>query len=94
MDLFSVAMNPEAAHCDNREQTGQDPRTMMTNERPVPIKSKSVICDSMESLSIRYAELLRLRKAVRLAESNTKHKPNQKTDNGQSDSDLKAARRS
>jgi hypothetical protein len=45
---------------------------MTANERSIPTNSKSVICDSVQSLSIRYAELLRLRQAVRLAESQTR----------------------
>ena len=66
-------MTPEAVDNDNGEQTGrQGLRAMTANERQIPTRSKSVICDSVQGLSIRYAELLRLRQAVRLPESQTR----------------------
>jgi hypothetical protein len=46
-------MNPEAVYCDNREQTGgQALRAMTANERSIPTNSKSVICDSVQSLLV------------------------------------------
>jgi hypothetical protein len=53
---------------------------MTVNERRIPARSKTLICDSVQSLSVRYAELLRLRNAVRQAESQTGGKNSAKSD--------------
>jgi hypothetical protein len=60
-------MNPKAAHCDNRTMTVSGMATMTDRERLTRTEPQSR--ESAQSLSVRYAELLRLRQEVRQAET-------------------------
>lgn len=70
LDLFFIVVNPEPARCDNRNiKLGRARKTMASSKRRTQTAAEAMNCNSLENLSVRYAELLRLRKAVREAET-------------------------
>jgi hypothetical protein len=60
-------MNPDAARYDNQPVQVKRSETVAAKESPIPTPNS----EETESLTVRYAELLRLRQEVRQAEART-----------------------